>query len=160
MTEKIITKLPDALTSDLTHLVQELQNLGVTHVGHGLIYKDKTPTAYFSVPEWADRYDKEDLVSRDPIRACALQTSYHVIPWDAIATTSPQRGLIEERKKSFHAQSGLLISVKTPLVHETLVLGCDSAQFTLFELLTMPKLMGHYLLRFRAIHSQYYDNGE
>jgi hypothetical protein len=153
---KIVTHLPSLIADQLGLLVYELQNLGITHVGHGLIYPDKTPTAYFSVSEWAERYDKEDLVSRDPIRACALQTNYRVIPWESILVDRKQRMIVDERKKYFQAHSGLLISVKTPLFHETLVLGCDSRRLSVLELFESTALLGNYLLQFRAIHNQYY----
>lgn len=156
MAGKIVTHLPKLITDQLDLLVCELQNLGVTHVGHGLIYPDKMPTAYFSVSEWAERYDKEDLVSRDPIRACSLQTNYRVIPWDAIPVDKNQNMIIEERKRCFQAYKGILISLKGRLCHETLVLGSDSRNLSVWELFDTPALLGSYLLKFRAIHNQYY----
>ena len=157
MQPSIITKLTDRIDQNLSSLVVELQDLGVSHVGHGLILDGKIPTAYFSAPEWADRYEAEDLVSRDPIRACALKENYHIIPWDCIPATKKQKVVLEERKRVFQARSGILISIKHPSFHETFAIGCSSKKYDIFHLLNKDKnSILSYLLKFRAEHLSYY----
>lgn len=158
MQPSIITKLPHHIDKKLTSFVKELQDLGVSHVGHGLIVKGKKPTAYFSVEEWADRYVAEGLIKHDPIRACAVQANYHIIPWDCISTTKNQKVVLEERKRVFNAKSGVLISIKHPTFHEMFALGCASSQYDILHLLNQnQKDVIHYLLKFRTEHLSYYN---
>jgi hypothetical protein len=159
MAGKIITKLPAAIDFKLRLLTEELRNLGISHIGHGLIVQNNNiPSAFFSTQEWAERYDQEDLISRDPIRACALQTNYHIIPWDSIMMTKEQRVVFNERKRLFEAKTGLLISIKTPQLHETFVLGTDSAKYDVFELFNQNvQYIFNYLLRFRKEHLSFYN---
>ncbi len=158
MTNQIITILPQEIDHQLASLVTELQNLGISHVGHGLIYQGQSPTAYFSSKEWSMLYSDKELVSHDPIRECALKTDYRLISWDSILSTKAQRMVLEERKRTFQAKTGLLISIKTPTFHETFALGCDSSLYNVFHLVRTEKIsIFDYLLKFRKIHCAYYS---
>lgn len=159
--QKIITKLPENIKVEIDSLTENLRDCGITHIGHGLIVNQKTPSAYFSSPEWAERYGKDDLISRDPIRACALNTNYRIIPWDSILMTRDQRVVLNERKRIFKAKTGVLISNKTANWHETLALGTDSSRHDILDLFTH-----HYvdilnnLIKIRNTHLQIYSKNE
>jgi len=159
MSGKIITVLPLDIESNLLTLTNNLRKLGITHVGHGLIVGDLTPTAFFSSKEWARRYDDEDLVSRDPIRACALNTNFKIVPWDYIPSKKEQKPILEERKREFCAKTGLLISIKNKLFHETLVFGSDSRKYDVTHLFSKnSQILIEHVLMFRKEHMRYYFN--
>ncbi len=159
MAGKILTTLPLDIEKELLTLTDNLRNLGITHVGHGLIVGDLKPTAFFSTKEWARRYDDEDLVSRDPIRACALNSNFKAVPWEYIPSQKEQKPVLEERKREFCAKSGLLISVKNKNIHETLVLGSDSRKYDITQLFNkhLQTFVDHVTL-FRKAHLRYYSN--
>lgn len=155
--QKIITELPEKILLQLNDLVKELQNLGINHVGHGLIYPHKTPTAFFSVPQWSELYAKEDFVSHDPLRFYALKTDHHLLAWDAVMANKKQLEIVEERKKHFQSTKGVIISIKTPTFHETLALGYTAKSLSSLPIFKTAQLLSEYLLKFRAIHSSYYS---
>lgn len=157
MNQKIITELPEKILIQLHNLTKELQNLGINNVGHGLIYPHRTPTAYFSSSKWADLYNKENLVSYDPIRIYALKTNHHLLTWDSIIANKKQLEVIEERKKYFESSKGMVISIKTPYFHETLTLGYDAKSLASLPIFRTAHILSEYLLKFRAAHSQYYS---
>lgn len=159
MAGKILTVLPSDIDAELLALTDNLRKIGVTHVGHGLIVGNIKPTVFFSSKSWARRYDKEDLVSRDPIRACALNTNYKIVPWEYIPSQKGQKPVLEERKREFGAEVGLLISLKERSVHETFVFGSDSRKYDVTELLNKNlKTFIDHLIRFRKIHMRYYSS--
>lgn len=159
MAGKILTILPENIEKELLMLTNNLRKLGITHIGHGLIVGTQKPTAFFSCKEWARRYDEEDLVSRDPIRACALNTNFKAIPWEYIPSQKEQKPVLEERKREFCAKTGLLISIKNKKLHETFVFGSDSHKQDITQLFNknLQVFIDHVRL-FRRIHLGYYFN--
>ncbi|MBY0282214.1 MAG: autoinducer binding domain-containing protein [Alphaproteobacteria bacterium] len=157
MERKIITSLPFGLEQKLDLLTEKLRPYGISHIGHGMIIPDKIPTVYFSSKEWAKRYSEENLVGRDPVRECALKTDYRMIPWDALLLDNPKRMILEERKKAFEANTGILISLKTKQFHETFVLGNASKKMDISHLIFDNKAtVFKYLLKFREHHLSFY----
>ncbi|MBY0271802.1 MAG: autoinducer binding domain-containing protein [Alphaproteobacteria bacterium] len=157
MAGKILTSLPSDIEKNLLALTNNLRELGVTHIGHGLIVGSLKPTAFFSCKEWAERYDDEDLVSRDPIRACALKTNFKIIPWEYIPSNKEQRPVIEERKREFCSKTGLLISIKNKEFHETFVFGTDSKKHDITHFFSKnSRVLIENLLMFRKEHMRYY----
>ena len=159
MTGKILTSLPLDIEENLLALTNELRRIGITHIGHGLIVKDLTPTAFFSCKDWARRYDDEDLVSRDPVRACALRTNFKVVPWEYIPSKKEQQPVLEDRKHEFCAKNGLLISMKHKLFQETFVFGIDSNKRNITDFFNKnSKTLVNHLIMFRKEHMRYYSN--
>ncbi len=159
MSGKILTSLPLDIEENLLALTNELRRVGVTHVGHGLILKGLTPTAFFSCKNWAKRYDDDDLVSRDPIRACALNTNFKIVPWEYIPFKKEQKSVLEERKREFCAKNGLLISMKHKKFHETFVFGTDFKKSNITEFFGKnSKMLVRHLVMFRKEHMRYYSN--
>ncbi len=159
MADKIITSLPSDIEEALLSLTDVLRQFGVTHVGHGLIIRDFKPTAFFSSKEWADRYDKDDLVSRDPLRKCALNTNYKIVPWEYLPLTKEAKPVLEERKRVFCAKSGLLVSIKCKKFHETFVLGVDSSKYSAINIFDENfNIFNECFLKFRRTHMMYYPN--
>jgi hypothetical protein len=157
MNKHIITSLPFDIEEKLDFLTNNIQEMGISHVGHGIIFKNKTPTAYFSSKDWGRRYDADGLVHCDPIRACAIETNYQILPWDAISCTKEQKINLDERKRAFCAHSGVLISLKNENFHETLVLGCDSKRYSILNLVGKNiKDIISIVLKYRSIHMNYY----
>jgi len=158
---KILTSLPLDIEGNLLVLTNNLRELGVTHVGHGLIVGSLKPTAFFSCKDWANRYDEEDLVSRDPIRACALNTNFELVPWDYIPSNKEQKTVLEERKRDFCAKTGLLISIKHQQFHETFVFGTDSNKYDIAHFFSKnSRLLIEHLLKFRKEHMRYYVSND
>lgn len=159
MAGKILTSLPLDIEENLLLLTNNLRKLGITHIGHGLIVRSLKPTAFFSCKDWARRYDDEDLVSRDPIRACALNTNFKVVPWEYIPSNKEQKPILEERKQEFCARTGLLISMKHKQFHETFAFGTDSKKhdITHFFIRHSHILIENFLM-FRKEHMRYYSN--
>lgn len=161
MAGKILTSLPSDIEENLLSLTNSLRELGLTHVGHGLIVKSLTPTAFFSCKEWANRYDDEDLVSRDPVRACAVNTNFKVVPWEYIPSNKEQRPILEERKREFCAKTGLLISIKHKQFHETFVFGTDSNKYDITHFFSKNlRVLIENLLMFRKEHMRYYSSND
>lgn len=161
MAGKILTSLPSDIEENLLSLTNNLRELGVTHVGHGLIVKSLKPTAFFSCKEWANRYDDEDLVSRDPVRACAVNTNFKVVPWEYIPSNKEQRPILEERKREFCAKTGLLISIKHKQFHETFVFGTDSNKNDITHFFSKNlRVLIDNLLMFRKEHMRYYFSND
>ena len=159
MAGKILTSLPLDIEEKLLVLTNELRKIGITHIGHGLIVKGLKPTAFFSCKNWAKRYDDEDLVSRDPVRACALKTSFKVVPWEYIPSKKEQKIVLEERKREFFAKNGVLISIKHKQLHETLVFGTDSNKRNIEDFFSKnSEILINYLIMFRKEHLRYYSN--
>lgn len=161
MAGKILTSLPSDIQEKLLALTNNLREIGITHIGHGLIVGTLKPTAYFSCKEWADRYDDEDLVSRDPIRACALNTNFKLVPWDYIPASKEQRPVLEERKREFCSKSGLLMSIKHKEFHETLAFGTDSKKHDITHFFSKnSRVLIENFLMLRREHMHYYSNND
>lgn len=159
MAGKIITSLPLNIEEKLSILTNNLRQIGITHIGHGLIVKSLKPTAFFSCKDWAHRYDDEDLVSRDPVRACALNSNFKIVPWEYIPSNKEQKPVLEERKHEFCARTGLLISIKHPQFHETFVFGTDSKKYDITHFFNKNShVLIENLLLFRKEHMRYYLN--
>ena len=157
MAGKILTSLPPDIEEKLLMFTNNLRKLGVTHIGHGLIVKSVKPTAFFSCKDWAQKYDDEDLVSRDPVRACALNSNFKIVPWEYIPSNKEQKPILEERKREFCAKTGLLISIKHPQFHETFVFGTDSNKYDITHFFNKNSdVFVENLLLFRKEHMRYY----
>lgn len=158
MAGKILTSLPLDIEENLLALTNELRKMGVTHIGHGLIVGELKPTAFFSCKDWAKRYDDEDLVSRDPVRACALKTNFKVVPWEYIPSKKEQKPVLEDRKHEFCAKNGILISIKHKLFHETFVFGTDSNKQNVTDFFSENStILINQLIMFRKEHMRYYS---
>lgn len=159
MAGKILTSLPPDIEENLLFLTNKLRELGITHIGHGLIVGSVKPTVFFSCKEWARRYDGEDLVSRDPIRACALNSNFKIVPWEYIPSNKEQRPVLEERKREFCAKTGLLLSMKDRKFHETFVFGTDSNRQDITSFFNKhSRVLIDNLLMFRKEHMRYYSS--
>jgi hypothetical protein len=111
-------------------LIQRLEKFGITHVGHGIIMEDMTPTVTYSHSVWARKYREERLYKIDPIRRYALNTPFEMISWENITMQSYEETYaFEERKRICSVDKGVIISLKRPNCHESFVFGSDYNKF-------------------------------
>lgn len=126
----IITELPHQLHLKIMILIQKLEKFGITHVGHGIIMEDMTPTVTYSHSVWARKYREERLYKIDPLRRYALNTPFELISWENISIQNDEEYYaFEERKRICSVNQGVLISLKKHNYHETFVFGSNYHEF-------------------------------
>lgn len=134
--QSIITQLNPYIEDQITPYFKELQELGLVHIGHGIIKKGRVPTAIYTHKEWAIKYKEEEYYKSDPLRRYAIKTNFRVITWDSLMVQGKlEKKILEERMRIGSSKQGLLIILKYQNIIETFALGTDSVKLNVSSFL-------------------------
>ena len=135
--EGIITKLRSDVEAAISPLFKQLEDLGVIHIGHGIIRDNYVPTAIYNNEAWAQKYRQEHYYRCDPLRLYALQTEFKLISWDSLLIENKkERKILTDRKKMCAVTQGFLFSIKDSTMIETLALGTDAKRTNLLDIIS------------------------
>ncbi|MGB0935706.1 MAG: hypothetical protein ACPGXY_06560 [Alphaproteobacteria bacterium] len=146
---------PQHAKSYLDELAQELAELGVDYVGHGVISPDGHHTGYFSNDQWGDKYIAEGYFFKEPILDSFDTASINIVDWANVDKLSKISVL---RNKENNLKTGVTIETSYQGYREFLNLGFSkpkpefSAMMRLIDQYTHLFRKGHTALRAGKIH--------
>ena len=138
---EMLTALPQEFSLKIQCIINDLEEFGITHVGHGIIVSGFIPTATYSHQAWTRKYIEDKLYEIDPLRRYAINTPFQIITWDNLAIESKEElYVLEERKKVCSVKNGVLISLRrNAQFHETFVFASDYNKFNFCDLYLKKK---------------------
>jgi len=87
----------------------DLQEVGVSYVGHGVVCDQGNHTGYFSNKKWGDFYIQNKFFFSEPILKTYEENNNELIPWENINEEQP---IASQRREQTKINSGVTIYVR------------------------------------------------
>lgn len=137
----------------LDGLFEELKEIGVTYLGHGVIDRKGNHTGYFSQKDWGKNYIEKGYFYKEPILNAFDTQKLSTVKWSIVK----KNDVYLDRKNLTGSISGITLKSSYFNVSEYLNIGLDKDESESIRFLSDNSLMlKHYFLLFRKNHTNWH----
>jgi hypothetical protein len=137
----------------LDEISNELKEIGINYVGHGVVNYKGEHTGYFSDRQWGNVYIEKGYFFSDPVLQVFDQSPMKIIDWFIVENMTKNNKILHERIQHTGIVGGITLVSQLQNHIEFLNLGFSKKISTTKYLLKHHMLLNIYAQMFRQYHT-------